>query len=91
MASPRRTTGRLTEHGIVSDCGDSPHLIVFVVGMVTGLVFGAFGSAWAARRSRRAATAIAVLRGRAVRAGLRLVATALGGRLRRAEDSRHAP
>lgn len=47
----------------------TPHLIVFVGGMVTGLVFGAFGSAWAARRSRRAAAAIAVLRGRAVRVG----------------------
>jgi hypothetical protein len=34
------------------------HLIVFVGGVVTGPGFGAFGSAWAARRSRRAAAAI---------------------------------
>lgn len=38
----------------------TPHLIVFVGGVVTGLAFGAFGSAWAARRSRRAAAAIAL-------------------------------
>lgn len=38
----------------------APHLVVFVGGMVTGLMFGAFGSAWAARRSRRAAAAIAL-------------------------------
>lgn len=38
----------------------TPHLIVFVGGVLTGLVFGAFGSAWAARRSRAAAAAIAL-------------------------------
>jgi hypothetical protein len=38
----------------------TPHLIIFVGAVVTGLVFGAFGSAWAGRRSRRAAAAIAL-------------------------------
>lgn len=38
----------------------TPHLIVFVGGVLTGLVFGAFGSAWAAHRSRRAAAALAL-------------------------------
>ncbi len=38
----------------------TPHLIIFVGGVVTGLAFGAFGSAWAARRSRGAAAAIAI-------------------------------
>lgn len=38
----------------------TPHLIVFVGGVLTGLMFGAFGSAWAARRSRTAAAAIAL-------------------------------
>ena len=37
------------------------HRVVFLAGLATGLVFGAFGSAWAVRRSRRAAGAIALL------------------------------
>lgn len=37
----------------------TPHLIVFVGGLLTGLLFGRLGGAWAARRSRRAAAAIA--------------------------------
>jgi len=38
----------------------TPHLIVFVGGVISGVAFGLFGSAWAAHRSRRAAATVAL-------------------------------
>jgi len=39
----------------------TPHLVIFIGGILTGVLFGALGTAWATHRSRVAAGAVALL------------------------------
>lgn len=39
----------------------APHLVIFIAGILTGVLFGALGAAWATNRSRLAPVAVALL------------------------------